>query len=278
MAKTSSSRPFDLGKLDFEGIRLRRRKRLLRYSAPAVVAGLIIGLFLVSPGMLSSLSLASHQRGDYQQAATILAPIGAVNAIQPHVFHYNNGVNHYLARDYQRAEESFSRALETSPEIDECATRINLSLSIEAQASHLASQKDIEQAIVRNDEAQAILLDAQHACNVVLRTGVTKDTSPEATRRATPGQQKQVKSVYDRIVAKTVALKQKRNNVSSLSQSALQDPNDEMPSEEQLRQLNEQSARQRGDSQSQRRTTGRPSQQGTYLSPSTTRIDNQIYW
>ena len=158
----SKNRPFDLKKLDFEKIRREKRRKLLRYSFPACAVILLVAIKLTSFPLLS---LAAHNAYK-NQVSFRLSPIYIMNLFESYKVFFNDGNALYKQARYDSAEKQFRQALQKVPKTRECPVRINLALSIEAQADALASEKRYDQAIIRYDEANAVLHDGEDSCGV----------------------------------------------------------------------------------------------------------------
>lgn len=160
------TRPFDLDRLNFDKHRLAKRRKLLLVSLiPCLVIG-VVALKLISLSALATIAHSSYQSGDYDRTANTLSPLRTGNWFEPYLVHFDQANARYKQGDYQQAEESYRRALETVPEERECDVRINLALSIIGQADALLAQKSYDQAIVRYDDAKAVVYDGQHSCGV----------------------------------------------------------------------------------------------------------------
>lgn len=164
----NSNRPFDLGKLDFEGIRKRRRKKLLLFSLPVCIIVGLVAIKMLSIPILSSVAHGQYKNKQYDATVGWMAPLNLVNIFEPYIVSYNQGNAFYKKGDFVKAEERYRKALEMVPAKHECSVRINLSLSIEAQADRLVNDKKYDEAIVRYDEIKAILRDGEDSCSVKL--------------------------------------------------------------------------------------------------------------
>ena len=125
----SVNRPFDLGKLDFEGIRLRRRRKLLLYSLPVCGLVLVITLKMLSIPVFSQVAHSSYRGTSYQAANNWLSPLGIINWFEPYKQPFDQGVAQYRLAEFVLAEQAFRAALITVPSEHECDVRINVALS-----------------------------------------------------------------------------------------------------------------------------------------------------
>lgn len=172
----NSQRPFDLGKLDFDAIRLAKRRKLLRYSLPISVIAIIICVKLLSVPVLSFVAHNSYKNSQHKSATQWLLPLYVANWIEPYKLPFNHGNALFKQGDYQAAEGRYREALERVPEQQECSVRINLALSIEAQADTLIANKSYDDAILRYDDMKAVLYDGEDSCGVQFNeTSVERD-------------------------------------------------------------------------------------------------------
>lgn len=203
-----NNRPFDLKKLDFEKIRREKRRKLLRYSFPACAVILLVAIKLTSFPLLSLAAHAAYKNGDNSQASFRLSPVYAVNLFESYKVFFNDGNALFKQARYDSAEKQFRQALQKAPKMRECPVRINLSLSIEAQADTLASEKYYDQAIIRYDEANAVLHDGEDSCGVQFASR-TVDASNDDGKTAIV--------IEQRIRQKLAQIKQLRNGDQGIS-------------------------------------------------------------
>jgi hypothetical protein len=94
------------------------------------------------------------------------------------------------------------------PKTRECPVRINLALSIEAQADALASEKRYDQAIIRYDEANAVLHDGEDSCGVQFASRIVDANNDDG---------KTAIVIEQRIRQKLAQIKQLRNGDQGIS-------------------------------------------------------------
>ena len=175
-------RPFDLAKLDFENIRLRRRKRLLLFSAlPAGVVALVMIKMLSLP-LLSNIAHGNYNKYQNDNAVSWLQPLTWLNWMESYKVYFNQGDAYFKSGKYDQAEEKFRRSLESVPAVKECDVRINLALSIEQQADRLLSDKKYDEAVLKYDDAKAVLYDGEDSCNVRFHNKSTGDGDQTSNR------------------------------------------------------------------------------------------------
>ena len=204
----SKNRPFDLKKLDFEKIRREKRRKLLRYSSPACAVILLIAIKLTSFPLLSLAAHTAYKDGDNSQASFLLSPIYAVNLFESYKVFFNDGNALFKQSRYDLAEKQFRQALQKAPKTHECPVRINLALSIEAQADTLASEKRYDQAIIRYDEANAVLHDGEDSCGVQFASQTVDANNDDGKTAIT---------IEQRIRQKLAQIKQLRNGDQDIS-------------------------------------------------------------
>lgn len=228
----SNQRPFDLAKLDFEGRRLRRRKRLLLYSLPACIFCLLLGAKFLSIPILAGVAQQNYTTMQYDSALGWLGPLRLANWFESFKVSYNSGNALYGKGDYVEAESRFRRALESVPFAHECDVRINLALSIEAQADALLAKKQYDQAIVRYDDVKAVLYDGQDSCGVQFNEVAARDDNGEA---GSPSET--ARDIEKRVQQKSDLAKQARNGDEADADSGESGGSDTTSTQEKLEQL-----------------------------------------
>lgn len=222
----NSQRPFDLSKLDFDGIRLRKRKKLLLWSLPVSLMLLVIAIKLISVPIISSVAKSNFLNKRYYESTQILEPLYAGNWLEPYKLYYNQANGFYMSAMYIEAELGYREALKTVPREFECYVRVNLALSIEAQADVYFQEKKLDESILRYDEAKAVLRDGQDSCGVQFDNtssepkeykpnSADKDGRDNLSREDNP---LIAQSVMHRVVQKSDLAKQQRNS-DDLSES-----------------------------------------------------------
>lgn len=267
----NSDRPFDLAKLDFEGIRLRRRKRMLIIMTPLAILALIIALKLLSLSVCTTQALRAAEQQHYDQALQWLMPLTIANVIEPYKVHYNRGIIYYEQQSYAQSEQAFWHALELHNGDSECDIRINLALSIEKQADAYQQKNDLDNAVVKYDEVKAVLLDSQVACNIDLQTGETKNNDNPRNEQ----QQTKETEINQRIAKKSDDIKQARNKDTSKT-TKNSGENQGVPNNKQLQKIEQQSKEQAVLHAEQQRNKELSS--STYEETTTERTTEDIYW
>lgn len=155
----------------------RRRRKLLGFSAPLVLTGLVIASLLLGMWGGNLLGTRAYDEGGFEQAAAQYEHPAPLNSstdpwnrlIEPWRAPYNSGTATFHTGDYFGAVESLRTALDLVPEAEEddegqldpespeCQVRTNLSLSIEAMGDDAAEDGDTDMAIAHYDEAQYVI-------------------------------------------------------------------------------------------------------------------------
>lgn len=248
-------RPLDLTKLDFEKNRLAKRKRLLLFSLPLVVIALLFSLKFLSIAICSSISAESFKKGQYAASSDWLNPLLFLNVFEPYKVHYNKGNALYKLAKFEDAENHYRHALETVPIENECAVRVNLALSIEAQADVKISSKDYDGAVILYDKVKAVINDSQQNCGVQLNKSPQNnergESETEDEKKTKDSAKKALERINERVKQKSTEVKKARNgdgDEKGQNEKGGEQKDGNEPSEDQMKKLEEQNA----ESQKQR--------------------------
>ena len=110
---------------------VRRRRRLLLWSALPVLLALLLAAKLLSAAWFAGQASGAFARGDAPAVESAAAVLGIANFLEPHKAPFAAGDALALRGDYAGARTAFEAALAASPPADECRVRANLALSIE---------------------------------------------------------------------------------------------------------------------------------------------------
>jgi tetratricopeptide (TPR) repeat protein len=223
-------KPYDLAKLDFEGQRKKKRKKLFKYTAIPIVIFLVVGIKLVSLSVINSMALKSYTTGKFVSAASQLQPLKVMNFIEPYIVHFNRGDALYRAGNFEGAQGEFETALRNAPENKTCIVRFNLVLALEAQGDKAVDDKDYDKAILKYDGAKAVI-EGGASC--------AKSNNEESKKAAQKSEE-----ADKRIEAKSEEAKQARNGddkggSNGDKSESTEEQETEKPSEEQQEQLQE---------------------------------------
>lgn len=152
---------------------VRRRLRLLRWSAPVVLAFLLVGSLLLGTAFGNHLGQRDYEAMRYEQAAEQFeAQQRWTGFAEQWKAWFNSGTAEYRAEQHFRAVEDFRTALELvpeagplpgapegskAPESPECRVRTNLSLALEAMGDISADGQDPQMAAVYYAEAREVI-------------------------------------------------------------------------------------------------------------------------
>ena len=203
------NRPFDLAKLDFEKIRKRRRRKLLRWSAPVCIAIMIVSLYLVYISALKSIAYRSYITSSYETTVSFLDHSAFVDVLEKYKVYFNQGNAYSKRKEYNQAENYFRKSLEIVPKVQECNVRINLALSIEAQGDREVTLKYYDIATEKYDDIKAVLYDGQESCNVQLNRLLYSDKQEKHEDYSK--NQRDFYAIYQRIQEKSNDVKRKKN-------------------------------------------------------------------
>jgi hypothetical protein len=156
----------DPQKLNVDENRKKRRRKLFKYASfPLIV------LFFLSAFVLRTTFFNIDYRLAYKDNHVIDAIKAAedqqiANIIDPSIAHYDMGIAKLLDEKYTEAEQSFRDAIEAAPPAKlRCKIIVNLSLSIELQASKQSGDELYSDAITTVGRAQSILRESGCADN-----------------------------------------------------------------------------------------------------------------
>lgn len=121
-----------------QGLRSRRRRRLLLGSALPVLVAVALAVKLLSVGYLGGEAAGSFGRGDQAALASAASGLGLANIVERHKAPFAAADALVLGGDYGGARALFEAALADAPPADECKVRVNLVLSIERLADKAA--------------------------------------------------------------------------------------------------------------------------------------------
>lgn len=172
----------DLGLMDIDGIRLKRRRKMLLIAALPMIAVFLIMLKLLSPAIMNSQLKTAYDKENYDAATFWANALQFTNILEPYIAPFNRGNVLFQKKDFSTAEEEYSKSLELGvPEGLVCDVRVNLSLAIEMQADTMVREKEYDKAILAYDRAKATLyLDG---CANRHDDGGSSETAKEARER-----------------------------------------------------------------------------------------------
>lgn len=142
-----NTRPLDIGKLDFEGNRKKRRKKLLLWTSP-LAALLVVGiLWLVLPFIATDQAITASKMGNHDDANRWLGLLATNTIFEP----YKGALNHALVATNQKrfddAADYFRQAIASASEEKRCFVRVQFVLSTELGGDEAVKQKERSKAI-----------------------------------------------------------------------------------------------------------------------------------
>lgn len=144
--------------------RLKRRRKLLVWSALPVLLVLLTAVKLLSIGVLGGRAAEGFERRDSAAVASAASGLAAANVFEPHKALFAAGDASVLEEDYAGARARFEEALAVAPAADDCRVRVNLALSIELLGDTARDAGDRDQGLRLYREALAVIGEAPPEC------------------------------------------------------------------------------------------------------------------
>ena len=154
--------------------RLKLRRRLLVFSAPAVIAMLLVAVKMISVVVAGNTAESHFASGDVSGLRADVSTLRIVNVIEPDKTLFAAGSLSVLEGRLDQADAQFSEVLSRT---QSCAARVNLELVRERQGDLEAWEGRPDQARERYRSALALVEDAPGGC-------FAGNTDPDAERRA----------------------------------------------------------------------------------------------
>ena len=146
--------------VDQNKVRMRRRRKLIKYCLLPVIALLLISVFFLRTGVYNIIYSLSYQNQNFETPATISNMQLFGNMIESYIAYYNRGTAEINLAQYAEAEEDFRDSLrENPPKEILCRIYVNLSYSIEMQADKAAQRRLFDDALVLYNRAESILYE-----------------------------------------------------------------------------------------------------------------------
>lgn len=140
-------RPLDITKLDFEGNRKRRRKRLIMQSLPVVIALILVCIWLVLPAIATQQASAANKSGAYSTAQQWLNVLATNTVFETYKRPFNQAIVATNQKQFDEASEFFRQAIALAPESEKCFIRVQSVLSSELAGDDAVSRQDTQAAI-----------------------------------------------------------------------------------------------------------------------------------
>ena len=165
--------PFEMGKLDYEAERRKKRKKLLLWSLPAVILAGLLALWLILPWPLTFQAIKEYDGKDYPNSRNWLTPLTWTSP-EPFVAAFDSGTVDTQLRNYTRAEAELTRALELAPANKRCMVLQNLVYALQHHADDLEADGNTGEAKEYDSQANTYM-DDNKQCFMVLPTKEEED-------------------------------------------------------------------------------------------------------
>ncbi|OBG95619.1 hypothetical protein A5697_24025 [Mycobacterium sp. E3251] len=146
--------------------RLRLRRRLLIYSAPAAAIALLIAVKLFSVVVAGNSATHAFANGDGNTVRADAAILGVVNVVEPAKAPFAAGTAAVLDGRLDDADTNFSEALARTDTHGSCPVRVNLELVRETEGDRSATAGDRARAEERYASALSVIDQAPQGCFV----------------------------------------------------------------------------------------------------------------
>lgn len=143
----SKQRPLDLKKLDFDGNRRRKRRRLLLWSLPAVLALTLGALWLMLPFIAIPQASAANESRSYDTAEKWLDTLAYNTVFEPYKQPFNRAIVATNNKQFDKAGDYFRQAIALAPDSQKCFIRVQWVLSSELGGDDAVNRKDYQAAI-----------------------------------------------------------------------------------------------------------------------------------
>lgn len=146
-------RRLDIGKVDLEGIRRRKRQKLLVWSLAPIVLLLLVASWLVLPYAATSQAAKATGYQHYDDAARWLGLLGTNSYFESYKRSFNQAITQTHRKQYNEAAESFRAAIAAAPESEKCMIRVQSVLSTELAGDDAVAVQDTQAAIIAYTKA-----------------------------------------------------------------------------------------------------------------------------
>lgn len=144
--------------------RLRRRRRLLLWGLPLVVAASLVAAKLLGMNAFAQQAIWRFGATDPAGVNAAADGMGYLDLIETHKSHFARGDAAVLAGDWPRARSEFEEALRRTGARDECTVRVNLVLTIEKLGDAAAGAGDAARAAALYADGEAVVAAAPSGC------------------------------------------------------------------------------------------------------------------
>lgn len=143
---------------------MKLRRRLLIYSAPVVVAVLILVVKLASVAVAGDAAVRHFAQGDVAALAGDVDTLRVLNIVEPAKAHYAAGTLAVLQNRLDAADREFTEALQRTDHAQSCAVRVNLALVREARGDAAAAVFEAPTAVDHYMRAKQVIEEAPAGC------------------------------------------------------------------------------------------------------------------
>lgn len=221
----------------------RRRQRARRWigfgSIPVVLVVVVLVAKILSMYAFAHSAITAHVSGDAE--GTVRAASGQVplNVFEPYKAPYNAGVGLASGGQLEAARSKFEEALPLAWGLDECAVRVNLSLTLEALGDEASSDR-------RPADAQELYAEA-----LKVTSEMPRECSTSEGDEASPDPSRSMKDAKDQSERRQQGKQQEQQqDPQQPGPSPSEDPQQEQPSQgkqDELKDLLEQGNEDRDD-------------------------------
>jgi hypothetical protein len=157
--------------------RIRLRRRLMLFSAPAVIAALLAAFKMISVVIVGDAAVSDFARHDTGALSDDISTLAFFNIIEPVKVPFAQGDLAALGGDLGQADSRFSEMLSRTDAAESCPVRVNVELVRETQGDVAARDGKGDQAEQRYTSALAVIKDAPEGC-------FKGNSDPNSDRRA----------------------------------------------------------------------------------------------
>ena len=143
---------------------MKLRRRLLIYSAPVVVAVLILVVKLASVAVAGNAAVRHFAQGDVAALAGDVDTLRVLNIVEPAKAHYAAGTLAVLQNRLDAADREFTEALQRTEHAQSCAVRVNLALVRESRGDAAAAVFEAPAAVDHYLGAKQVIEEAPAGC------------------------------------------------------------------------------------------------------------------
>lgn len=144
--------------------RLRLRRRLILFSAPAVLVALVAAVKMISVVIVGHAAVSDFARRDAGAVGGDISTLQVFNVLESGKVRFAQGDLAALEGNLSQAEARFSEVLSHSDAAQSCPVRINLELVRETRGDLAARAGSLDSAAQRYTSALAVINDAPKRC------------------------------------------------------------------------------------------------------------------